>query len=409
MRFLSFLVAGFLFFTSLESWAGYWLAGRWFVSSRFASVSLATVKSWMDRGIIRSTTQTAKIFVNRYGKIILLTLGLSQVIPEVERLSQTASLCYVPVESGNVRAGFTNHQFEVYYGSYQIPANYYTASVQGNRCVNTDYIPAYPLYRYDRQLGGWGNHGRVPAEGTFTVGRERDTGRPCQVTISLNIPRCSFSVSNPVPSFVSAPAPSIPNLQQERRRVPVRAFPRVEDFVRPGVVEADPSLRWLRDEYDRIARDPAIPQIPADALGDLEVPSIDWNIPDEEAIDQTSTNSRTNEGSREGSRGGEGSREGDRSRDLDADISVPGLNTDLNIPERRSFPLELLNSIVQSHPLLRVLQGVSLDAGGGGSCQVGSGVFTFDFCQFQWVLNLMGSVIVFVGFLTGLFWSGRSD
>ncbi len=401
MRLIAFVVALFLFFSTVEA-GGFWLLGRWYISSRYASVSLATVKSWLDRGIIKKGTEWGKIFVNRYGKWIILTIGLSQVIKEVERLSEDGSLCYVPVQSGSLRAGFdSNHQFGVYDANNPIPTSYYTASVQGNRCVNIGYIPAYVLYKYDPQNRGWGNRGRVPSEGTFTIGRERDTGKPCQVTISLNIPRCPFDVSNPVPSFVNAPAPSIPNLDQEMRRVPVRVFPNPSDFLRDDVIQNDPALRWLRDEYQRIARDTAIPEIPAGLLGDLELPKVDWNIPDEEAIDQTATNSRTsvNEGSLEG----EGSREGDRSREREADISVPGLDTNLPSVERRPFPVELINSLVQNHPLLRILQGVNFDAGSGGSCQVRSGVFEIDFCPYQWIFNLMGAIIVPIAFLVGLF------
>ncbi len=391
MRFLTFLVAAFLLLSSFQAWAAYWLAGRWFVSSRFASLSLATVKSWLDRGIVSGSTQTAKVFIQKNGKLILLTLGLSQVIPEVERLSQAGSFCYVPISSLDLRAGFTSdHRFVVYDAYYQIPPVFYTASVQGNRCVNTDYIPSYVLYRYDYHRRRWLSHGRVPAEGTFTVGQERDTGRRCQVTISLNIPRCPFTVSSSAPSDVDAPAPSLPNLNQERRRVPVRVFPRVEDFVRPDVVEGDPALRWLRDEYQRIASDSSIPTIPSDALGDLDVPSIDSSISPDEAIDHAS------ESSRDLPREGEGSREGSQ----DA-VDIPGLDTNLPSVERKPFPVELINSLVQNHPLLRILSNLNFDPGSGGSCVIGSGVFTIDFCDHAWVLNLMGAIIVPVAFIVG--------
>ncbi len=393
MRFIASLVALFLFFSTVE--AGYWLAGRWFVSSRSASVSLQTVKSWLDRGIVSRNTEWAKIFVQRQGKWVLLTLALSQVISEVERLSQTASLCYVPLQEGTLRAGFSiDHQFGVRDANFEIPRSYYTSSVRGNRCVNNAYIPAYPLYRYRYDRQRWINYGRVPAEGTFTVGQEIDTGRPCQVTISLNMPRCSFTVSQPLPSVVNAPAPSGVDFNQ-RRRVPVRVFPNVNDFLRPDVIANDPALSWLRNEYERLSRDASIPTIPADLLGDLELPGVDWSISPDEALDFPSERGST--------------RENEGSREAEGDVSFPGLDTGLEVPAKRSFPFQLVNSLVESHPLVRVIRSVSLDVGGGGSCVFGSEPFRFDFCPYSWVFNLMGGLITFIAFLTGLLWVGRSD
>ncbi len=381
MRFIALLVAGFLFLSSLEAWAGYWLGGRWLISSRYASLTLGKVKQWMDRGIITSTTQTAKVLIQKNGKWILLTLGLSQVILEVQRRAQGVNNCYIP--SGSIRVAWNVFgSFVVEHHGYS-PRELYTVSYSRTCTSGSANVPAVEVWQWYPDQRRWRFRAFVPNSISVVVGN-------CPVEITL-------LVQNPCPSGITsgnAPAPS-QAWQNERRRVPVRVFPRVEHFVRPDVVEADSSLRWLRDEYQRISNDPSIPLIPSDALGDLDLPSIDWAIPPDEALDHASESSRPGEGSREG--------------EVEGDLSFPGLNTDLNIPERRSFPSELLNSIVQSHPLLSVLQGVSLDAGGGGSCVIGSRPFEFDFCSFGWVLNLMGAVIVFVAFLTGLFWAGRSD
>ncbi len=399
MRFLVLLVAGFLFVSSLEAWAGYWLAGRWFIGSRFATVSLGTVKNWLDRGIIRPSTQTAKIFVNRYGKIILLTLGLSQVIPEVERLQSASEYCYAPA-SRTVSAGWTSWGSLSVHHSGNAPENFYTVSYSRSCSSGSANIPAVQIRAWLRPRNSnryqWVEYAYVPAPGTYQIGQ-------CSVTFSLR------NVGGVCPSDVSQPPSQVD--WNQRRRVPVRVFPNPSDFVRPDVIEGDPSLKWLRDEYQRIVRDQSIPLIPSDALRGVELPGIDWKIPPEEAIDSAAESSRDTP--RPSTDAPPDAPPRDRPRDEDRprddSLSVPGLDTFLPEVERRSFPSELLNTIVQSHPLLRVLQSVSLDPGSGGSCVIGSRPFQFDFCSFGWVLNLMGSVIVFVAFLTGLFWVGRSD
>jgi hypothetical protein len=389
------ITAFFLLLTSLESWAGYWLAGRWFISSRYASLTLGVVKRWLDRGLITSSIQFAKVFINRNGKWILLTLALSQVLTELENLQrqqESGSICYLPVQT-NYSLYASVSTSSVYISRSYYPGYTYTVRpVQGQNCSGGGSLPTYRVYRYDPSLRAWvnsipGYEGWVPVPGTYMIGS-------CELEIALSIPSCPFSAS-PNSSVVYAPAPSLPNLDQERRQVPVRVFPNPSDFVRPDIVAQDPALSYLRDEYQRISADSSIPTIPSDALSGVELPEIGWSIPGEEALDSSAEGSRSQEGSQEGE--GQG------------DISIPGLNTDLNIPAKRSFPVELINSIVQSHPLLRVLRGVSLDTGGGGSCVIGSRPFEFDFCPFQWVLNLMGGVIVFVAFITGLVGSGRSD
>ncbi len=406
MRFLALLVAGFLFVSSLEAWAGYWLAGRWFIGSRFATVSLGTVKNWLDRGIIRPTTQTAKIFVNRYGKIILLTLGLSQVIPEVEQRIQAMQYCYDPnpiseqnnqlyisVGSYSDRVSFSRpyHPYTLF---YELTSSCERTAYQGS---GPYYLTTYRVYRWEPGVGRWVGYALVAQPGTYTL-VSRD-GVRCTATLTWRIPLqpCSQAQDQA--------------WQNERRQVPVRVFPNPADFVRPDVIEADPSLRWLRDEYNRIARDPAIPLIPSDALRGLDLPRVDWDIPPEEAIDSAAESSR--DAPRPSTDAPPDAPPRDRPRDEDRprddSLSVPGFDTSLPGVERRSFPSELINTIVQSHPLLRVLQGVSLDVGGGGSCVVGSPPFQISFCDYAWVFNLMGGVIVFAAFLTGLFWAGRSE
>ena len=401
MRVISLVVACFLFFSTLESWAaGYWLAGRWFVSSRYASLSLAVVKGWLDRGLITSATQYAKVFIQRNGKLILMTLALSQVLKELEdlqRQQEAGSICYLPTPAGYplyVSVYVSGSTSSVYFGRSYYPGYTYTArSLGGQTCNGEGSVPSYRVYRYDNSYGAWVNSipgymGFVPVPGVYKIGS-------CEVEVELKIPPCPFSAS-PNQLVVYAPAPALPDLDKERRQVPVRVYPNPAEFVRPDLVAQDPSLSWLRDEYQRIASDSSIPTIPSDLISEVNLPKVDWTIPPEEAIDHTSE-------------GSSGSHSGSQEGSQDASLSVPGLDTSLNIPQKRSFPVDLINSIVQSHPLLRVLQRVNLDVSGVGSCVVGSRPFEFDFCPFQWVLNLMGGLIVYISFLTGLFWTGRSD
>jgi hypothetical protein len=176
--------------------------------------------------------------------------------------------------------------------------------------------------------------------------------------------------------------------------------------VRPDVIENDHSLRWLRDEYQRIAQDTSIPTI-----GDLSgvvLPSVGWAIPPEEALDSASeegsTSSSSSSGSSSGSTSGSGSGSGSGERENNPDFpAVPGFDTSLPSLEKRPFPVELINSLVQNHPFLRILQQVNFDVDGSGSCEIGSGVFTINFCSYAWVFNLMGAIIVPVAFLYGLF------
>ncbi len=385
MRVISLVVAGFLFLSTLESWAGFWILGRWYVSSRFASVSLGTVKSWLDRGIVRPSTQTGKVIWQSRGKGILLTLGLSQVISEVRNLQSSTQLCYIARPDLNpIYAGWTSWRTLSVHDRGVETSSFYTVSYSSSCSSGSANLPVVQIRRWEwvrsRERYEWIDIAEVPASGTYMIGQ-------CSVSFSLrNVSRVCPSSRTQAPADVD---------WNQRRRVPVRVFPNLNDFLRPDVIENDPALRWLRDEYNRIASDPSIPTIPSDALGDLELPSVDWSIAPDEAIDHASERGSTRES--------EGSREGD------LDLSFPGLNTGLEVPVKKPFPVELINQLVQNHPLLRILRGVSLDAAGGGSCVFGSQPFIIDMCGWAWVLNLMGSFLVPLAFLYGLGIGGRND
>jgi hypothetical protein len=389
IRVIALITAGFLFLSTLEVFAGYWLAGRWFVSSRFATVSLGIVKNWLDRGVISGATQTVKTFISKNGKWILLTLALSEVISEVQNLQSGSEYCYVST-GGSLRAGWLDYGRLVVHDSGNYPQNFYTASYSSPCYSGGAYIPSVEIRRWMKPWNSnsyqWVYYATVPAPGTYQIGN-------CSVTFSLK------NVGIVCPSDNSAPSS---DWQNERRKVPVRVFPNISDFVRPDMINSDPALSYLRDEYQRLASDNSIPTISGADLQGVELPEVSWYIPEEEALDGASEGS-TSEGS-----ASEGSQEqGEQSSDGSA--AIPWLDTSLNVPSKRSFPVELVNSIIQSHPLLRVLRGVNLDVGAGGSCVIGSAPFQFDFCPYQGVLNIMGGVIVFVSFLSGLLWIGRFD
>jgi hypothetical protein len=396
LRFLASVVFVFLLLSSLEAWAGFWLAGRWFISSRYASVSLGTVKSWLDRGIINSRTQWARIFVNRYGKWIILTIGLSQVIPEVERLRNSTSVCYLAGGNETVRCFVGTLYYFFCYGT-GTTRDYFTMSPEilprGDTCGLDRSIPAYSVFVWRSEFNYWQRLvDRVPANGRHFIGRN-SSGWECYLNVSVNIPPCPFPHEA---AIGGAPVSGYPPSQADwtqRRRIPVRVFPNPLDFLRDDVIARDPALQWLRDEYQRLASDSSIPTIPVDLLGDLELPTIDWSISPDEAIDHVSERGSTAEGSEEGS----------------VDVSVPGLDTKLDPVQKKPFPVELINQLVQNHPLLRILSSVSLDAAGGGSCVIGSEPFIIDMCGWQWVLNLMGSFLVPLAFLFGLGIGGRSE
>ena len=405
LRLIALIVSVFLFFSTLESWA-YWLAGRWFVSSRYASLSLAVVKRWLDRGIISSSTRIAKVFINRYGKMILMTLALSEVLRELEDLQRqqgAGSICYLPTPTNYSLRVYVGSTSSVYFGRSYYPGYTYTVrSLGGQSCNGEGSVPTYRVYRYDAGFQAWvnsipGYEGWVPVPGTYKVGS-------CEVEVELKIPPCPFSAS-PNQSVVYAPAPAL-HLERERRDVPVRVYPNPADFVRPDVIESDPALRYLRDEYNRIAQDTSIPVIPSDALSGVELPSIGWTIPPEEAID-TKSESSQDKPSTYTSTDKPADQPADKPSDEAPSVSVPGFDTSLPSIERKPFPFELIDSLVQNHPLLKVIRNINFDAGIGGSCVIGSGTFTISFCEHTWILNLMGAIIVPVAFLVGLF--GRND
>jgi hypothetical protein len=376
IRVISLVVAGFLFLSTLEGWAGFWLAGRWFISSRYASLTLGVVKGWLDRGIINSATQTAKIFIQRNGKWILLTLGLSQVISEVQQKLQSSASCYLPV----------NYTFWLFQGSSSVSCNcggsytskYFSAT---SNCSYGATVYVYQGLRvYEYQSGRWVEAALIPMWGEYFVRDSRGN-----VVCTFRVEQKVFNVC----SDLNNPPSTSTDWQGEKRQVPVpRIIPKVDDFVRPDVIASDPALSYLRDEYQRIANDTSIPTIPQDSLSGVELPEISWSIPPEEATDTSAESGSTSQSS-------------DQTTDIPT--NVPGLDTSLPSLEKRPFPIELINSLVQNHPLLRILSNINFDAGSGGSCQIGSGVFTIDFCNHAWVLNLMGAIIVPIAFLVGLF------
>jgi hypothetical protein len=402
IRVIALITASFLFLSTLESWAWIWLAGRWFYSSRYASLTLGVISRWLNGGLISRSTQWVKVFINRNGKWILVTLFLGDVIRELDRYLETSSFCYVPKPYGSAYSYFDNvtHEFRTRILEVLPGAISYTTS--GKNCVNTGYLPAYPVYRLSN--GYWSPYSySVPIPGTYELGVEADTSKPCYVTITaINIPQCSFSSQVNPPSFPTVPASSsdLP-LDNERREVPVHVIPNPGDFVRPEVINSDPALQWLRDEYQRISADSSIPDVSSDLVG-VGLPQIGWSIPPEEAVDSSAESSDTSKPSNPAN-STPANPPAEGSKPDDTTISVPGFDTSLPSIERKPFPVELIDSIVQNHPLLKVIRNINFDAGIGGSCVIGSGTFTISFCEHAWVLNLMGAIIVPVAFLAGLF------
>ncbi len=404
MRFLSFLVAGFLLLTSFESWAITWLAGRWFFNPRYVSLKLSIIKNWLDRGIITRTSEKVKIFVNKNGKWIILTVAISPIIRELENLENSAEYCYVET-SNTMYSAWTSWGTLSIHHSGNWPSRFYEVKYSSVcRGSYSLYLPAVEIrhwfYVQQRRRNEWVRWAEVPKPGTYTY--------TCNDRSSVNV-EVSLKVSRVCPSDVTQPPADI-DLERDYP-APVRIFPKVDDFIRPDLIESDPSLRYLRDEYYRIARDNAIPDVTPYVSG-IPLPRIGWEIPPEEAVDSSAESSRdtprpsTDAPPRESDRPEDRERDRDRSDDLPA---VPGLDTNLPSIEKRPFPLELINQLVENHPLLRILRSVSLDAAGGGSCVFGSQPFIIDMCGWVWVLNLMGSFLVPLAFLYGLGIGGRND
>jgi len=377
LKLIASAVLVFLLISVLEGWAGYWLVGRWFISSRHASITLGKVKQWMDRGLVTASTQQVKIFFQRNGKWILLTLALNQVIPEVQRRIQATQYCYVFYNSTGAYAVIQSYSSRVFvsYADNSRSSQFWTYEYSCDGWSRDGSYPvSFPLYYvYRLESGGLQFWAYLPSEISLTL-RSRDS----------NVVTCTVQTRWLLP-LRECGSPADNTWQNEMRKVPVRVFPNPSDFLRDDIISQDPALRWLRDEYQRIASDSSIPLIPADALDGVELPSIDWTIPEEEALDETSSTSQSSD------------------QTTDTPTNIPGFDTDLPNIQKRPFPVELLNNIVHNHPLLRILTNVNFDAGSGGSCRVGSGVFTIEFCDHAWVLNLMGAIIVPVSFLVGLF------
>ncbi len=397
IRLIALITASFLFLSTVESWASIWIAGRWFASSRYATLTLGVIKRWLDRGLITRTSNQVKIFVNKNGKWIILTVGLSTVLPEVQRRLEAMQYCYklenptgawVAIISSSSRVGvsYANSHNSSRFWTYEYSCSGYSAN--GSDPI---YFTLYYVYRLPPPgYSGLLFEAFLPAEGSYTL-RSRDRNPvTCNVQIRWLLPLRECDVVEDR------------SWENERRDVPIRIYPNPLDFIRPDVVESDPALRYLRDEYNRIAADPSIPNVSSDLAG-VSIPYIGWNIAPEEAIDYESERSDPKPSSRDTPADQPADRPRDESRDKPEDLPVPGFDTSLPTPEKRPFPVELLNSLVQNHPLLRVLQGITFDAGSGGSCVIGSGLFTIDFCDHAWVLNLMGAIIVPVAFLVGLF------
>jgi hypothetical protein len=401
MKVIALITAGFLFLTTLESWAFIWIAGRWFMSSRHGSITLGTVKRWLDKGLITRTTNQVKIFVNKNGKWIILTVGLSTVLPEVLRRIEAMQYCYalhdptgayavIQSYSSRVRVSYDDSPRVSQFWTYDYSCDGYSRDGSDPNSVR---FPLYYVYRLEQGRSGMSFWTYLPAEGTYTL-RSRDRNPvTCTVTIRWLLPLRECNT------------PEDRSWENERRDVPVRIYPNPLDFIRPDIVENDPALRYLRDEYNRIANDASIPNVSSDLVG-LSLPQIGWNIPPEEAIDSDAESSERPRPSTASSDRPADSpdipRNEDRPRDEDLP-SPPGFDTSLPSLEKRSFPVGLINNLIENHPLFRILHNVQFDAGSGGSCEIGSGTFRISFCEHAWVLNLMGAIIVPIAFLIGLF------
>ncbi len=396
MRRASLLLAVLFLAFTVEAWAGAWvLAGRWFISSRYATVSLASVKRLLDAGIITRSTAWVKTFINRNGKWILLTIGLSQVLRELDNIQQSYTYCYTPVNDPNfiVTASYNSQGVPVI-ASVVGGNDMWSARTLGSGCSGSGGIPAYQAYYWDRSANVWRRHGRIPSDGIHRVAN-------CDIQVVVKIDQCSFPYTNS--SSVQAPAPSLDNsLSQRRREVEVQVLPNVSDFIREDVIAQNPELAQLRDEYQRIASDMSIPTVNLSDLGDIVLPEITWNIPASESV--------AGSGSASGSASGSGSGSGSVPSEGDVPLEYPDLDSSLNVPSKRAFPSALVDALVSAHPILRALSSVRLELGGlQGSCRLEDGMFVVDFCPYEWVFRAMGVVIVFIAYLVPLVGIGRGD
>ncbi len=397
---MSLLLAVLFLAFTVEAWASAWvLAGRWFISSRYATVSLASIKRLLDAGIITRSTAWIKTFVNKNGKWILLTIGLSQVLREIDNIQQSYTYCYVPVNSSSfaVSASYNSQGVPVI-GSVVGGNQYWTATALGSGCSGSGTIPAHQSYFWDRAANVWRAGPRVPVEGIHRVGN-------CDIQVVLKIEQCSFPYTGS--STVQAPAPSLDEKLSRRREVEIQVFPNVSDFIREDVIAQNPELAYLRDEYNRIASDMSIPTVNLSDLADIVLPEITWNIPASESVVSVGSGSGSATGSASGSASGVGS--GSVPSEIEG-VDYPNLDSSLEVPAKRSFPSALVDALVSSHPILRALSSVRLELGNiQGSCRLEDGMFIVDFCPYEWVFRAMGVVIVFIAYLVPFVGIGRGD
>jgi uncharacterized membrane protein YgcG len=403
MKRLSLLFAVlFLAFTVEASANALVLAGRWFISSRYASLTLAAVKRLLDAGIIARSTAWIKTLIQRNGKWILLTLGLSEILQELDNIQQTYTYCYTPVNSSSfvVSASYNSSGVPVI-GSVAGGNQYWQATALGSGCSGSGSIPAHQSYFWDRSANVWRAGPRVPVAGIHRVGN-------CDIQVVLKIEECSFPYSGS--STVNAPAPSLDDRLAQRRDVEVQVFPNVSDFIREDVIAQNPDLAYLRDEYQRILADNSIPMVQVADLGDVILPDITWDIPASESVDVPSSDAGSSSGSSSGSASGSGSATGSGSNEGSGSLDYPNLDSSVEVPAKRSFPSSLVNALVSAHPILRALSSVRLELGNlQPACRLQDGMFVVDFCPYEWVFRSMGVVIVFVAYLVPFVGIGRGD
>ncbi len=105
-----------------------------------------------------------------------------------------------------------------------------------------------------------------------------------------------------------------------------------------------------------------------------------------------------------------GSGSGSGSGSEDVFTPIPG-GFDASLPnvERLPFPLQLVQSLAQNHPLVRLIRGVNVSCSGSCSVPISvSGQFlslntSLDFCPYESVLSFVGSVLLAFVPLTWLF------
>ena len=349
----------FLLFTvfTVEAQAWYILASR-FLVNRLTVSSTPRLVGTLN---LPAGTRYVKTFINRYGKWILLTIG----VWEMMRILESQGFCVqgsVDVRltcgtdsTGNIVCQSGGHNSERLFEVIQISGS----------CYGSWYVPyvkaVNPLLGYEAL---------IPASGQyrFTCGSDVRV-----FEVRHNIGPCGSSDS----------------VLDQRKDLRVRVFPNPYDFFRDEVVNSSPELRTLKQMRDQVLSDSSIPFIPEPSLTNVfpDLSNIDIVVrgDDLEIRDDVP----------------EGAIERDIPRDTprdtprDEDISVPGLDSSVEIPHKRSLDDSIIQNILNAHPVLRTLSSISISAS-SGSCVVGSHPFVFDFCPYAWVFSLMGAVIVFI-------------